>query len=187
MENTKIENKNNMSVFEKIMNVQKEVGALAKKQDNPFYKSKYFDINQVIDQLTPILVKNKLVVLQPLTNLDNQLAIKTIIVDCETGEKIEEVAPMPTGNDPQKNGSAITYYRRYSLVSAFVLQAEDDDGNKASVESPKNNEDNRPWLEQKGFDYLNTKGTIEEINKAFSERKMKKDYRTKLEERLKTL
>jgi len=33
--------------------------------------------------------------------------------------------------DPQKIGSAITFYRRYTLQSLLGLQSEDDDGNKA--------------------------------------------------------
>jgi len=39
--------------------------------------------------------------------------------------------------DPQKLGSEITYYRRYTLQSLLALQAEDDDGNKASRPAPK--------------------------------------------------
>lgn len=35
--------------------------------------------------------------------------------------------------DPQKMGSAITYYRRYALQSLFLLRAEDDDANVAST------------------------------------------------------
>jgi hypothetical protein len=37
---------------------------------------------------------------------------------------------LPNLQDPQKLGSAITYYRRYTLQSLLGLQAEDDDGNK---------------------------------------------------------
>ena len=41
--------------------------------------------------------------------------------------------------DPQKMGSMITYYRRYTLQSLLGLQAEDDDGNSASQAKPKDN------------------------------------------------
>ena len=40
---------------------------------------------------------------------------------------------LPEISDPQKLGSAITYFRRYTLQSLLALQAEDDDGNKAIV------------------------------------------------------
>jgi hypothetical protein len=39
---------------------------------------------------------------------------------------------LPNLQDPQL-GSAITYYRRYTLQSLLGLQAEDDDGNKQSA------------------------------------------------------
>ena len=39
---------------------------------------------------------------------------------------------LPTNLDAQKIGSAITYFRRYTLASLLGLQAQDDDGNSAS-------------------------------------------------------
>ena len=40
--------------------------------------------------------------------------------------------PFQADANPQKTASASTYARRYSMVSAFNLAAEDDDGNQAS-------------------------------------------------------
>lgn len=59
-------------------------------------------------------------------------SLSTILVDTESGEVMDYNADMPLGPDPQKNGSIITYYRRYSLQSLLALEAEDDDGNVAS-------------------------------------------------------
>jgi hypothetical protein len=39
---------------------------------------------------------------------------------------------LPDILDPQKIGSAITYYRRYTLLSLCSMQSEDDDSNSAS-------------------------------------------------------
>jgi hypothetical protein len=39
---------------------------------------------------------------------------------------------LPEIADPQKMGSAVTYYRRYMLQSLLLLRAVDDDGNIAS-------------------------------------------------------
>ena len=44
---------------------------------------------------------------------------------------------LPPLTDPQKIGSAITYYRRYTLQSLLGIQAEDDDANKASGKETK--------------------------------------------------
>ena len=51
-----------------LANVKKEVGVLSKTETNPFFKSKYFDINSLIQQVEPLLEKNGLVLLQPILN-----------------------------------------------------------------------------------------------------------------------
>jgi len=53
------------------------------------------------------------------------------LVHVKTGQSIISGIELPQNSDPQKLGSAITYYRRYTLVSLLGLQAEDDDGNSA--------------------------------------------------------
>ena len=47
------------SIYNKLYKVQKEIGAISKDSKNPFYNSKYFDINSLIKQVTPILEKHK--------------------------------------------------------------------------------------------------------------------------------
>jgi hypothetical protein len=108
--------------------VKKEVGSLSKTATNPFFKSKYFDINSLIEQVDPLLDKNGLLLLQPVK--DNKVI--SIIYHVETGDSVFSEMILPNLQDPQKIGSAITYYRRYTLQSLLGLQAEDDDGNKAA-------------------------------------------------------
>ena len=48
------------------------------------------------------------------------------------GNSVSSSMQLPNIQDPQKLGSAITYYRRYTLQSLLGLQAEDDDGNTAT-------------------------------------------------------
>jgi hypothetical protein len=57
----------------------------------------------------------------------------------ESGEYVEGRTPVLTkdNTDPQKMGSGITYAKRYGLQSVFGLPSEDDDGNSASMPSPK--------------------------------------------------
>ena len=125
-----------MSIYKKLLEVQKEVGAISKDSKNPFFKSKYFDINQLIEHVQPVLNKHGLVLIQPIK--DNKVG--SIIFDSDadkTGvdEYVDSCLELPQLNDPQKLGSCITYYRRYTLASLLGLQAEDDDGNKASKPS----------------------------------------------------
>lgn len=124
------------TIYQKLLKVQDEVGAIKKGETNPFFKSKYFDINGLLEVVKPVLSKNNLVLIQPL----NARGLITKIIDSETGESIESNIELPTNPDPQKMGAIITYFRRYSLQSLLALQAEDDDGNSASGENaPKSN------------------------------------------------
>jgi len=118
-----------------LANVKKEVGKLSKTETNPFFKSKYFDINSLIEQVEPLLEKNGLLLLQPIINNE----VKSIIYHCESELSVESSIQLTQFNDPQKLGSAITYYRRYTLQSLLGLQAEDDDANKASLNVEKLN------------------------------------------------
>ena len=117
-----------MKINQKLYELKKEVGAISKEETNPFFKSKYFDINGLIKHLDPLLDKHKLILLQPILNG----AVITEIRDLESEDCITSSLVLPTFDDPQKLGSCITYYRRYTLQSLLGLQAEDDDANKAS-------------------------------------------------------
>ena len=115
------------NIYSKLYDLQNELGAISKDATNPFYKSKYFDINSLIGQLKPLLQKHNLLLIQPIT--DNQ--VRSVIYDLDGGS-VESSMPLPTDLDAQKLGSAITYFRRYTLQSLLALQAVDDDGNLAS-------------------------------------------------------
>lgn len=117
-----------------LSNVKKEVGKLSKTETNPFFKSKYFDINSLIEQVEPLLEKNGLLLLQPILNG----VVISEIYHIETSQYVSSAIALGNITDPQKLGSAITYYRRYTLQSLLGLQAEDDDANKASqLTTPK--------------------------------------------------
>lgn len=117
-----------MELYKKLLESKKEIGKISKDSTNPFFKSKYFDINSLLEHVEPILQKNGLLLLQPL----KEGFVSTEIYDAESGESIGSSIQLPNLSDPQKLGSAITYYRRYTLQSLLGLQAEDDDANAAS-------------------------------------------------------
>lgn len=126
-------------MYNKLLKIQEEIGAIKKDATNPFYKSKYFDINSLLEQVKPILNKHGLILLQGLTNINGKLALETKLIDSISNPSMQEfapeilyVCPLPDIQDPQKIGSAITYFRRYALQSLLALEAEDDDGQSAS-------------------------------------------------------
>ena len=122
-----------LSLYKKLLVVQREIGAITKESTNPFYKSKYFDINKLLEVVKPALNKHGLVLTQP---LDGN-TLKTLILDADSGEYVASMVSLPDNPDPQKRGSIITYFRRYSLQSLLALQAEDDDAESASHPEPK--------------------------------------------------
>lgn len=112
------------SVYPKLAKVKAELNPIQKTETNPFLKSKYFDINSLLAQVEPILQKNGLILAQPI----QQGKVTTYLIDPETGDDLGSEIELPNIQDPQKLGSAITYYRRYTLQSLLALQALDDDG-----------------------------------------------------------
>jgi len=125
------------TIFQKLLEIQMEIGAVKKDATNPFFKSKYFDINSLLEQIKPTLNKHDIVILQGLTNLEGKLALSTKLIDSFDGQTIETICPLPEVSDPQKAGSAITYFRRYAIQSLLALEAEDDDANLASKKTEK--------------------------------------------------
>ena len=97
-----------MSIYKKLLAAKKQIGTVAKNAKNPHFKNTYADINALIEAVEPILLENGLVLLQPI----KEGAQYTEIIDSETGDKIESYLLLPNIPDPQKLGSAVTYFRR---------------------------------------------------------------------------
>jgi hypothetical protein len=132
--------------MDKLLKAQQEIGAIKKESNNPFFKSKYFDINAILAEVKPILNKHGLVVVQPIVIMEGKNALRTAIADTESeGLIVESLCFLPEGLDPQKTGSAITYFRRYALQSLLALEAEDDDGNVASGKVDKKKSEDVPF------------------------------------------
>ena len=100
------------------------------KKDQQGYNYKYFDINQMLEVMKPLLAKHKLAIFQPLVNLEGKTGVATVIVDLEYTDDPDtwvHSVPLPDLQDAQKMGGCITYFRRYALQSLFSMEAEDDD------------------------------------------------------------
>jgi len=134
---------------------------LRKNKKNPFYKSNYADINQLLAQVKPQAEKLGLTILQPIVKDQ----VVTVIMDNESGEtfpSFETTEAMTgltiIGSQPQDRGSEITYYRRYSLQSLLALEAEDDDANSTVRKKTQQAQANR-----QSQNYHNFKNTNNEI------------------------
>lgn len=137
-----------MEIYKKLAKVKSKIGKISKDSTNPFFKSKFFDVNSLLEHVEPLLQEEKLLLIQPISEGN----VYSIIYDTETTKEenahVKSYLKLPELNDPQKVGSAITYYRRYTLQSLLGLQAEDDDGNNASGKTTpqQNNQDDKEWL-----------------------------------------
>lgn len=120
--------KNTKTIYENLFEAKKHIGKISKDSKNPFFKSKYFDINGLLNAVEPVLAENGLLLLQPIE--DGKVITK--IVNVADGVTIQSEMTLPNLTDAQKLGSAITYFRRYTAQSLLGLQAEDDDANLAS-------------------------------------------------------
>lgn len=138
-----MENIKNLS--KALVQAQSEMSNAKKDATNPFFKSKYADLNAIREAVLPILNSHGISVLQPMTNIEGKNFIKTILLH-ETGESIESFTEIIYSkvNDAQAQGSGITYARRYGLQSFVCVGAEDDDGNKAVKPAEKWLTENSP-------------------------------------------
>ena len=114
--------------LQKLHNAKQSIKKIAKNAKNPHFKNNYADINALIDEVEPILLENRLLLLQPIEDG----YVYSRIVDIDSGEICESCMKLPEIQDPQRIGSACTYFRRYTLTGLLSLQAVDDDANLSS-------------------------------------------------------
>lgn len=115
-----------------LLKAQKEMSNPKKTSANPFFKSKYADLNAVREACIPVLNENGISVIQPTITIEGKNYVHTILLH-ESGETIESMTEIVfKQGDAQAQGSGITYARRYGLQSLVCLGADDDDGNGAS-------------------------------------------------------
>ena len=130
--------------------LQTKMQPIAKDSTNPFFKSKYCSLSNIIENIQIPLSECDL----SYSQFPDESHLTTILMHGESGEYLQASYLMPVAkqSDPQSVGSAITYARRYALGSILGLNIEeDDDANKASrntgkAESQSNSNDTREWL-----------------------------------------
>lgn len=116
-------------MYDKLLEIQGM--RLEVKKEAEGYNYKYATLDQVWDVLQPILQKEKILVLH--ITKDNQ-----VCTQLRSGEDvIESCMPLPDNLDPQKLGSAVTYYRRYNLLQLFNIMTDDDDDGAAAKPAAK--------------------------------------------------
>jgi hypothetical protein len=151
-----------------LVKFQASVSKVAKEANNPFFKSKYASLANILDTIQKPLSECGLAISQ----FPDGNALTTIILHADSGEWMESsyVMPVAKQNDPQAMGSAMTYARRYALGSILNLNIDDDDDGEKAMgrQIPKKDEltpKHPSWA--KAVDHLKTGGLMTDITSKF--------------------
>ena len=111
-----------------LLSAQMEFKKAKKNNSNSHFKSKFADLESVVDCIKEPLNKHSIVYSQIVT----PEGVETILFHT-SGEYFGGLTPVIVArpNDPQALGSAITYAKRYGLAAITGLATEDDDGESA--------------------------------------------------------
>lgn len=120
-----------------LIKAQLDMDPLHKDKTNPHLNSKYATLAGVQEVALPTLGKYEIAIMQSVSTDWNEtgalVRVGCTLMHAPSGEFVtNEIALRPTKSDPQGIGSAITYGRRYLLMTMAGLAPEDDDGNEAS-------------------------------------------------------
>ena len=123
-----------MSLNEKLLAIQKQGVELQKSALNPHFKSKYIPLEEVIGKVVPLLNDAGIILQQSLGHWEGTPLLITSLIDSESDDRVETAAPLILEKQtPQAVGSAVTYYRRYSILSLLGLVADEDDDANATT------------------------------------------------------
>jgi len=116
--------------------VQSELKGAIKDSANPFFKSKYADLESVWEAIRGPLTKNGLAVSQTMDIEEGPETVSTVLVTTlmhQSGQWIQGKVPLISEKPgPQAMGAAITYYRRFTLAAIIGVFQIDDDANSAT-------------------------------------------------------
>lgn len=132
-----------MSIYKKLLEIQKKVKGLSK--DSKSHNYNYVSGNKLLGFIKPIMDEQGLILKQEVLSIENvrqdyetkysnkseilsRVMMRFTWVDCETGEKDENLFGANGQNDWEKGlGSAITYAERYFLLKYFHIATDEDD------------------------------------------------------------
>lgn len=116
-----------------LIEAAREFAPALKNAENPHFRSKFVDLGGVNAAIDAALLKHGLIALQPTRIGDDGRTIVETTVFHESGEFLGGEYPVTAvkQNDPQAEGSGLTYARRYALMALVGIAPEDDDAETA--------------------------------------------------------
>lgn len=128
------------AIAKAFVQAKKEFAPAMKTSTNPHFRSKYVDLSGCLEAVNDALLNAGIAVYQETSESDSGVIVETVFLH-ESGEMLRggKLHVPAAKHDPQGYGSALTYARRYSLMAACGIAAEDDDGNAASRTKSRGN------------------------------------------------
>lgn len=128
------------NIYEALLEVQKELKNPQNTHTNPFFKSKYAPLPDILNQVRPVLNKHDLFITQSTgSNEEGIPYIETKVyhtVTCQSMTSGRLYLP-PDNQKVQGVGSAITYGRRYQLAAFLGISSEDDNDANNPEDKPE--------------------------------------------------
>ncbi len=117
---------------QKLLAVQNKIGAVSKSSSNPHFRSKFADLNEVLSVAKEALLSEGVFISQSPGANEYGKYLETSLIDADSGQQIQgRVFFSGAEDNMQKIGAAITYARRFGIVSLLALESADDDGEEA--------------------------------------------------------
>lgn len=133
-----------LKISKALIEFRKDVKQPMKDADNPYFKSKYVPLENVVEAIDEVAPSKGLAFTQwALNDEQGRVGVATLLLH-DSGEFIEydPVFMNADKNTPQGAGSLITYLKRYTLSAIFgITSDEDDDGNQATGNKSKPKQD----------------------------------------------
>jgi ERF superfamily len=143
-----MENEIKLNLYQKLLEIQKEVIGLGKNKKSNSYE--YVTGSKVLEHIKPIMNKHNLMLKQEVLSIENirqdyktgigtqyekpkseilsKVMMRFTWIDCDTGDKDENLFGANGQNDWEKGlGSALTYGERYFLLKYFHIATDEDD------------------------------------------------------------
>ena len=127
----------NTNIYKKLLQFSKLGITIEKDSKNPHFHNRYSSLNEVLGKLKKPLNDLGVVIVQS----PQEEGLQTLLIDVESGDIITSLVPYVNPTDMQKLGGAISYAKRYALISMLGLEDEDDDAEIAVSGAKQTRED----------------------------------------------
>lgn len=120
------------ALYAALAKAQGEMTGAVKDAKNPHFKSQYATLASVVDVVRGPLSRHGIAWVQTVAVDGNGVSVETWLHHSNGGSLgCGVLTATAKDSSPQAIGSTLTYLRRYSLMAALGVPAEDDDGESA--------------------------------------------------------